>query len=229
LKKGSGGRSNLGRRRVSYNFCGIKEHIRTISYEPFTRYTQPKGFPNNRKIEQRRTKVNTCRPFMYLSKLTDTTKRYTTISKSEDRTQKLHLTSKTNTRDLRVKLERLEMDVHTLESTVTILRVKKMMLKRSNSLQAILNDYKKLCNQINTLYTDYSSLSKSVVEMKKKEKEVFEEYVEMCQQKETIKTNIDLEASHKQTKMKLLEETLRKRNNEYTKALQECNDLVLLL
>lgn len=74
----------------------------------------------------------------------------------------------------------------------------------------------------------YSSLSKDFIKLKEKEAEVFEMYVKATQEKEKILIDSQMEYSHLKIKIKLLEQVLTKRNEEYNELLKKENTSVLL-
>eukprot|EP00826_Nyctotherus_ovalis_P032481 TRINITY_DN26182_c0_g1_i1.p1 TRINITY_DN26182_c0_g1~~TRINITY_DN26182_c0_g1_i1.p1 ORF type:complete len:246 (-),score=27.78 TRINITY_DN26182_c0_g1_i1:191-928(-) len=227
LKKGSLGSV----RRRTHDLNGTREHLRTISHEPSARNSQAKNAHSNWIIEQRKSVAYSSKPFVYLANLITTKRqRYTTISKSQNKSRKQGFLSKANARNLHTKLKRLESSVHSLEKTVTALKAKKSTtVKRYGSNQNVLSSYNILCSSVHDTYTNYSSLSKKVTELKIKEKQVFEKYVEACQEKEVAIANAKLEGGHQNTKLKLLEETLKKKNDEYSSVFQESSELVLFM
>jgi predicted RNase H-like nuclease (RuvC/YqgF family) len=71
-----------------------------------------------------------------------------------------------------------------------------------------------------------SSLAKDCMELKKKENNIFENYINACQEKEKVSVDSKLEISHQRIKIKLLQETLTKRNHEYESLKSKNKQLV---
>lgn len=73
----------------------------------------------------------------------------------------------------------------------------------------------------------YSTLSKNCLKLKEKENEMFENYISVCQEKEKIVVDTDEEIAHQRMKIKLLQEALTKRNQEF-ETLQNKNKRLVI-
>jgi len=72
-----------------------------------------------------------------------------------------------------------------------------------------------IANETEEMYEMYSSLSKDCLKLKERENEMFEKYTNICQEKEKFVVDTEEEMSHQRIKIKLLQEALTKRNQEY--------------
>jgi PHD/YefM family antitoxin component YafN of YafNO toxin-antitoxin module len=75
----------------------------------------------------------------------------------------------------------------------------------------------------------YSKLSEDYVELKKKENDTFEKYVIASQEKERVLTDSEAQFAHYKTKIKLLEEVLTKRNEEYKEITMKYRKVVIFI
>ncbi len=76
------------------------------------------------------------------------------------------------------------------------------------------------------MYQNYSSLAKDCMRLRKAEADMFENYISACQEKEKAQVDCKLEISNQKMKIKLLQETLAKRNDEFDSAQKANKQLV---
>ena len=98
---------------------------------------------------------------------------------------------------------------------------------KESSVVAKCQKYEGIAKMIEEMYKKYSDLGKTIVNQKKNETVIFDEYINACQEKEKTTTDIELEISNQNTKIKLLHETLMKRNQEHNKVLERNKKFVL--
>ena len=88
-------------------------------------------------------------------------------------------------------------------------------------------DYKELSEIIEKTYSKYSTLSKKTLKQKELENKAFENFISVSQDKEKALVDIHLTISHQNTKIKLLNEILEKKNKEYNIALDKNTHIVI--
>lgn len=84
-----------------------------------------------------------------------------------------------------------------------------------------------ILQRLEEMYERYSSLASETLEMKLVEEAVLDDCITKCQEEEKKMVDVDLETAHQQMKIKLLNETLTKRNKEHNKFLSKSKELVL--
>lgn len=88
---------------------------------------------------------------------------------------------------------------------------------------------KSVLKSIDGMYEKYSDLSKRIIKEKQLEEPSFEKYINACQNKEKVMIDMNLETSNQRMKIKLLHETLAKRNQEHNNLLEKTKNLVFFL
>jgi predicted RNase H-like nuclease (RuvC/YqgF family) len=75
----------------------------------------------------------------------------------------------------------------------------------------------------------YSALAQDCLALKQREAETFDNYITACQTREKLAVDSKQEISHQRVKIKLLQDALTKRNQEYEKLQKRNKELVTAL
>lgn len=126
-----------------------------------------------------------------------------------------------NVEDAYAKIGELQTHVQLLKDKVDALSKRQAEVKNAKQVSRYLMD-------IEEAYASYSKLSEKTVRQRRSEKRQFEEYAEACQSKQEALVDARQEMSHIRTKIKLLQETLDKRNRDYNSLLSKKRETVRL-
>ncbi len=111
-----------------------------------------------------------------------------------------------------------------METYVGLLRQK--LEETERELMGDSAGYAKTAEQCEAAYQSYSALAKDCIAIKRAESEAFEQYISACQEKEKAQVNMRMEVSDQRMKIKLLQETLRKQNEEFEAVQQQNRHIV---
>ena len=135
-------------------------------------------------------------------------------------------------KDLEKYIELLEQKVVELEKTNDTLHLENASLKLCSRSESAFSKkfqqrYTEAAEDCEEMYENYSTLAKECISLKNREDAMFEKYVTACQEKEKTIVDSEMALSHQRVKIKLLQETLTKRNNEYDELYKKNKDVVL--
>ena len=92
--------------------------------------------------------------------------------------------------------------------------------KHAKKIKELRQKHLELAEDCEATYERYSTLAKDCLILKQREAESFDNYINACQEKEKLAVDSKMEISHQRMKIKLLQEALTKRNQEF-EALQK--------
>ena len=124
--------------------------------------------------------------------------------------------------ELRMKAQELQIYVNSLETKIEKLE----NFANIANCTTRHNQHTRISNNIEDMYSAYSSLSKKVIKIKDNESKAFDNYINMCQDKEKSIVDTKLDYSNKKTKIKLLKEALSKCSKEYDISLLKLEKIV---
>eukprot|EP01022_Parablepharisma_sp_SALTPOND_P007987 TRINITY_DN135026_c1_g1_i1.p7 TRINITY_DN135026_c1_g1~~TRINITY_DN135026_c1_g1_i1.p7 ORF type:complete len:180 (+),score=42.28 TRINITY_DN135026_c1_g1_i1:634-1173(+) len=134
--------------------------------------------------------------------------------------------SKRKVEEPSAKIQELEQHIGVLQQKLQDLEKRKEALTDTQHPH-IAKKYEELVNKTEEMYENYSKLAKETMKEKEKENKAFENYINACQEKEKATVDAKLQLSHQRMKIKLLQETLVKRNKEFDILQDKNKDLVL--
>eukprot|EP00826_Nyctotherus_ovalis_P031309 TRINITY_DN2500_c0_g2_i1.p1 TRINITY_DN2500_c0_g2~~TRINITY_DN2500_c0_g2_i1.p1 ORF type:complete len:240 (+),score=64.61 TRINITY_DN2500_c0_g2_i1:82-801(+) len=123
--------------------------------------------------------------------------------------------------DAYTKISELQVHVQQLKDKLDALNKRQAEVKNAKQLR------KYLCD-IEEAYASYSKLSEKTVRQRRSEKKQFEEYAEACQSRQKASVDAKQEMSHIRMKIKLLQETLDKRNRDYNSLASKKRETVIV-
>ena len=147
----------------------------------------------------------------------------------ECQTKKQRAMSKTICQIISTKTEKIKGQIGLLRTKLSELKKLKEFKMAEKNEKKIKEENKKkvLANEIEELLIEYSNLSKATIDQKAKENNSFDNYTNICQEKEKITVDSKLSISRQKMKIKLLEETILNRKKQFNEVVSRNEELVL--